>query len=194
MDGVTDILAFAAEHADYWTEFLSGADYSAVLSGEEMRGLEAARLHVEEGVYDLLLGCGSKLEAKLAANSVASRSFQRGATVKKRKVRVDPPAAWKDWLYGFEFEFSPDDEDKKILLYGSLVVMKRSMDTITAAIAAKGGLTFKVDGYYIYAPGVPLEKDKTFDALAEQVAGALAGLFLAVAWSLRCGAPQRPPG
>jgi hypothetical protein len=91
MDAVTDIFAFAAEHADYWSEFLSGADYSAVLSGDEMKALEAARLHVEEGIYDLLLACGAKLETKLATQGVATRSFQKGATVKNRKVRLDPP-------------------------------------------------------------------------------------------------------
>lgn len=180
MNAVTDIFAFAAEHADYWSEFLSGADYSAVLSGDEMKALEAARLHVEEGIYDLLLACGAKLEAKLAAHGVASRSFQKGATVKNRKVRVDPPGPWKDRLYGLEFEFSPDDDNKRILLYASLVVMKRSMEKAAATIAAKGGLEFKVDGYYVYGPGRALEKDKTFDVLADEVAGQLAGLFLAL--------------
>jgi hypothetical protein len=180
MNAVTDIFAFAAEHADYWSEFLSGADYSAVLSVDEMKALEAARLHVEEGIYDLLLECGAKLESKLAAHGVSSRAFQKGATAKNRKVRVDAPGPWKDRLYGLEFEFSPDDDNERILLFGSLVVMKRAMEKSAAAIAAKGGLEFKVDGYYIYGPGTPLAKDTTFDALADKVAGGLGGLFLAL--------------
>lgn len=180
MNVVTDIFAFAAKHADYWTEFLSGEDYSAVLSSDEMKGLEAARIHVEEGIYDLLLKCGEKLADKLKAQGVATRGFQRGATVKHRKVRLDPPAAWKDRLYGLEFEFSPDDKNESILMYGSLIVKKGSTDKIAANLAKKG-TTFKVDGYFVYGPGTPLELDKSFDDLAEQAAGALAVMFLAAA-------------
>jgi hypothetical protein len=180
MDAVTDILAFAANHADYWSEFLSGADYSAALSADELKALEAARLHIEEGIYDLLLACGTKLEKRLGVHGVASRNFQKAATLKHRKVRIEPPGSWKDRLYGLEFEFSPDEDNKRILLYGSLVVLKRSQEKIAETIAAKGGLEFKVDVYHLYGPGAALEKDKTFDALADEVAGRLAGLFLAL--------------
>jgi hypothetical protein len=178
MDAVTDIFAFAAEHADYWTEFLSGADYSAVLSSDEMKALEAARVHVEEGIYYLLLECGVKLAAKLTAQGIVTRSFQRGATAKNRKVRIDPPVAWKDRLYGLEFEFSADDKNERILLYGSLVVKKGSSDKLAAKLAQKA-VSFTPDGYHIYGEGVPLEKGKAFDVLADQVTGGLTELFLA---------------
>lgn len=179
MDSVTEILEFAAENADYWSEFLSGADYSSVLSVDEMKGLEAARLHVEEGIYDLLFAAGAKLESKLKAKGVVSRNFQRGATIKNRKVRIDPPQNFKDRLYGFEFAFLPSEEGRQIQLYGSLVVLKRAKDTFEAAIP-KACADLRVEGHYILAPGVRLVRGETFDALAEKAAKPVADLFLEV--------------
>lgn len=180
MDTVTDIFAFAAEHADYWTEFLSGTDYSEILSPDEIKALEAARLHLEDGIYSVLAACGATLAAKLKAQGFTAPTFYRGPTSRNRKVRVAPPAAWKDLLYRLEFEFSPDDENRHVLLYGSLVVKKRGpVDELAKRLAQKN-VAFRVDGYYLYAPGVRIEKTPVTN-LAEQVAGGLAALVLAAA-------------
>ncbi len=179
MDAVSDIFAFAAAQADYWYEFLSGSDYSSILSDDEMKALEAARLHVEEGIYDLLVLSGAKLADKLSKDGVVTRNYQRGATIKWRKIRVDPPAAWKNRLYGFEFEFSPDDKNERVLLYASLVVKIAARDDLAAKLA-KQGTAIRVDGYYIYGEGFAVDKDSTFDSLAQRAADALGSLFLAV--------------
>jgi hypothetical protein len=176
MDAVTDILAFAATHADYWTEFLSGQDYSAVLSGDEMKALEAADRHVREGIYDLLLECGKRLEEKLKGDGVVTRNFQRDATARNRVVRIDPPKGFGDRLYGLEFALVPDDKNEKILLYPRLVVKKGSIDKVKSKLASQK-TAFQPDDYYLYGEGVPLEKDASFATLAGTAATTLAAIF-----------------
>lgn len=179
MDKVSDIFAFATGQADYWTEFLSGADYGAILSAEEMKALEAARVHIEDGIYDLLVQCGEKLATRLAAQGMVRRNVQRGATVKNRKIRLDPPKAWRDPLYGLEFQFWADPDGHGVLLYGSLVAKKEHIDRLARNIASSGVQTFKAGGYHIYRPGIRLEEGKAFDVLADKAAEGVAELFVA---------------
>jgi hypothetical protein len=180
MDAVSDIFAFAARHADYWTEFLSGGDYSDVLSPEEVRALEAARLHIGDLMYDVLLQCGEKLASRLQAQGVVSKAFQPDATKRNRLVRIAPPKPWTDRLYGFQFGFGPDEKKEAILLYGSLVVKKGAMERLKGNLA-KNGVKFEVDDYYVYSPGLSLTDGAKVADLAEQASRDLAGLFAACA-------------
>jgi hypothetical protein len=146
MDTVTDVLAFAAEHADYWTEFLSSkADYGDVVSGDELKALEAARLHIEKAIYDLLVECGAKLAVKLSDHGVISKSFRRGAALKHRRVWVPAPNGFGDRMYGFDFAFSESGDS--IVLRGSLVVKVRLKDRFAQKLAEKA-VSFENDGAY----------------------------------------------
>ena len=178
MDTVTDILEFAAQHADYWTEFLSGQDYSNELSPEETKALDAAREHIEEAIYDLLQACGDGLAERLEDYGIPRKAFQRGATSTNRYVRTDAPEPLTEQLYGFRFELSPDKRNERILLYGSLIVKKKFLDEILARLT-KAKETFDVADYYLYGPGIPLERERPFRALAGTASETLAKLFTA---------------
>jgi hypothetical protein len=179
MNTASDIFAFATTYADYWTEFLSGTDYGAILSADEVKALEAARAHIEDSVYELFVQCEEKLATRLAAEGMVRRNVQRGPTIKNRCIRLDPPKAWRGRLYGLEFQFWPDPAGDGVLLFGSLVAKRGHIDNLAQNIASKGTPTFSAGRYHIYQTGISIEEGKRLDELADRAAAGVAELFIA---------------
>lgn len=171
-DTVTDILAFAAKHSDYWEEILAGEkDYGNVLSADEVKAFEAARAHISESVYDLLKVCGEELTKRAAADgkTFPMPRFQREKTQQNRRVQVLKQETNPGKLYGAFFSLEGDGQGT-VQLYASVSVYKEIIETLKQSLHNAGVKFEEYDGYYLYAPGISLEEKKPFSELAASAA------------------------
>lgn len=166
MDKVSNVAGFAAANADYWSEFLSGEDYSAVLSTEEIRALEAARVHIEEFVFALLSLCGRLLVEKFKSEGMTSRGFQPGATKRNQLVALGAPPKIAHKFYRLTFSLGPDEANAAVVLYARLVPKKEHLEKIEKKLAEIGE-TPRVSGYSVFFAGVPLVEGKALREIAE---------------------------
>ena len=176
---VSEVMAFAASNPDYWTEFLGGQDYKDVLSQAEMNALEAARLHIEDAIYELLSLCGKVAAERLKDSGIVPKTFQPKATKQNRLVELSPPTGAGDRLYRLTFALTPDDDNEYIRLYVSMVAKKAHVDKLQARMAELG-VQATLEGYNLYAPGIVLSAGKPFYELASEAVDALAALLRAL--------------
>ncbi|MFG6468414.1 hypothetical protein [Roseateles sp. BYS87W] len=169
---VTDVLAFAAKYTDYWDEILDGEPtYDSVLSAEELKAFEAARVHINESVYDLLKLCGDKLTecARLDKQEFPMPRFQRDKTQQKRRVQVLKQATNPGKIYGAFFSLE-GNADGVVKLYASVSVYKEIIESVKDSLKTEGVEFGEYDGYCIYSPGIELKQSLPFSALAEKAA------------------------
>lgn len=152
---ISDVFAFAAQNADYWAEFLSGSDYPNELTEEEMRGLTAARAHVEEKVVELLHACGEQLADKLGPAKLAKPRPQPAVTARKRAVNLPSPTGLEGRLYGIQFSLEPNSSGNAVELFASLVVKKAALDALRQSLGERKIEHF-VDNYHVYANCIPI--------------------------------------
>lgn len=176
MEKITDVFEFATRHPDYWAEFLTADAYGSELTDEEVIALNAARKHIEEGIFELLRCCGKQLESKLTHAGVVSKRFQPEKTAQNRKVRLDAPAKVGDRLYGLEFSLEADDKNERIQLYALLVPKVAAFDGLRARLRELN-VPFEVSGSLIYGGGILIEKDKKIEDLANSAAQSAVELF-----------------
>ncbi len=178
MPVISDVFAFALQNADYWTEFLSGGDFPAELTDDEMRALAAARAHVEDEVVELLHACGQAVADKLGAAGLARPRPQPAVTARNRRIRLRPPIDLGDKLFGIEFSLDPDADGRTIQLYASLVVKKSALDTLQQSLAAMS-VVHAVDHHHVYGDSLQIAQDDNVANLAslsaDQVVTLLSG-------------------
>ena len=92
MASISDVFAFAAQNADYWTEFLSGGDYPNELTEEEIRALTAAREHVDSLAVEILHATGTRFVAELGETRIAKTRFNGKNTAANRSVNLPAPS------------------------------------------------------------------------------------------------------
>lgn len=171
-DTVTDVLAFAAKHSDYWEEILAGEQaYDNVLSADELKAFEAARAHIGESVYKLLKLCGEELTKRAAADgkNFPMPRFQRDKTQQNRRVQVLKQQTNPGKVYGAFFSLEGDDQGT-VQLYASVSVYKEIIESLKQSLHGAGVKFEEYDGYYLYAPGIPLEEKKPLSDLAASAA------------------------
>jgi hypothetical protein len=166
---ISDVFAFAAQNADYWTEFLSGGDYPNELTEEETRALTAAREHVDSLVVEILHATGAQFVAEFGENRIAKKRFNRKNTAANRSIRLPAPLGMDGKLYEVKFSLDPNDDGAAVELYASLVVKKGSLDALRQALGERQ-VKHSVDGYFVYAPGIPLDVDTDVADLAKRSA------------------------
>lgn len=178
MPVISDVFAFAAQNADYWAEFLSGGDYPNELTEEEMRGLAAARAHVEGKVVELLHECGAQLAAKLGPAKLAKPRPQPAVTSKNRLVSLPAPTGLDSKLYRIEFSLDRNLAGTAVELYASLVVKKAALDMLRQSLGERN-IEHSVDNFYLYANGLPIVVNADVSELAarsaQQVVDLLSG-------------------
>ncbi|WP_437611913.1 hypothetical protein WMF20_07495 [Sorangium sp. So ce834] len=155
MTVISDVFAFAAQNADYWTEFLSGGDYPNELTDDEARGLTAARAHIDVLVVELLHETGAQLATKLGEAKLTKPRFKPASTSKNRAVALPAPTGLDGKLYRIEFSLDRSEAGTAVELYASLVVKKGALDALRQSLGERN-VEHSVDGYYVYAKGLPL--------------------------------------
>lgn len=176
MATISDVFAFAAQNADYWTEFLSGGDYPSELTEDEARGLTAARAHIDALVVELLHETGAQLATKLGEGKLSKPKFKPASTTKNRSVALPAPTSLDGKLYRIEFSLGPNESGKAIELYASLVVKKGALDALRQALGARS-VEHSVDGYYLYGKGLALTANADVGALAAHSAAQAVALL-----------------
>ena len=169
MATISDVFAFAAQNADYWTEFMSGGDYPSELTEEEARGLTAARAHIDALVVELLHETGARLATKLGEGKLSKPKFKPASTTKNRSVTLAAPTGLDGKLYRIAFSLGRNKTGTAIELYASLVVKKGVLDTLSQSLGERN-VEHRVDGYYVYAKGLALTANADVGALATQSA------------------------
>jgi len=166
MPTISDVFAFAAANADYWTEFFSGNNYPEALTDEEVRGLNAARTHIDSLVVELLHSTGNLCAKEISGGAGSTPRFKAASTVKNRWVSLPAPTRLDGKLYRIEFSLAENDATKRIELYASLVVKIRALDNIRASLD-KRGLAYAHDGYHLYMNGLELTQGIHFEELSK---------------------------
>lgn len=175
MTAVSDVFAFAAEHADYWKDLLSGEEYPAELTDDERRALDAAGKHVEELVVELLHACGATFAAMIGPPWV-SPNFKRKPTAAKRLVGVHAPASLASRLYWVEFALKPTEDLKRIALWPALVVKKSSQHALVGEMTERG-MSPIVEGYHVYRRPVAITSGRELSELASEAASVAVDLL-----------------
>jgi hypothetical protein len=176
MSTVSDVLAFAVQNADYWTDLLSGEDYPPELTGAETEALEAARAHIETLTVELLHLAAAKLAEKLGKDAIATPKFKAASTAKNRSIHLPPPSGLDGKLYRIEFALDRSEDGLTIQLYASLVVKKGSLDALRKALTERE-IEYEIDDYYVYTPGLPIAKGAAIPTVADEAATAVARLL-----------------
>ena len=175
---ISDVFAFAVQNADYWDEFLSGGDYPNELNEDEMRGLAAARAHVENKGVELLHECCAQLAAKLGPKKLAKPRPQPAVTAKHRWVKLSAPNGLGAMLYCIEFSLDRNETGTAVDLYASLVVKKAELDGLRRSLDERK-IAYSVDSYHLYADGLPIVVNADVSDLAarsaQQVVDLLSG-------------------
>jgi hypothetical protein len=166
---ISDVFAFAAQNADYWTEFLSGGDYPSELTEDEARGLTAARVHIDALVVELLHETGVQLATKLGEGKLSKPRFKPACTIKNRSVTLPAPTGLDRKLYSIVFSLGRNEAGAAIELYASLIVKKGALDTLRQSLDERK-VEHSVDGYCLYAKGLALTANADVGALAAQSA------------------------
>jgi hypothetical protein len=166
---ISDIFAFAAQNADYWTEFLSGGDYPNELTEEETRGLAAAREHVDSLVVEILHATGTTFAAEVGEAKLANKRFNGKNTTANRKVFLPAPVGLEGKLYRIEFSLWRNEVGTAVELYASLVVKKSALDALRQSLG-KRNVEHSVDNYDVYAKGLPIVANTEVSALAKSSA------------------------
>jgi hypothetical protein len=166
---ISDVFAFAAQNADYWTEFLSGGDYPNELTDEEIRALTAAREHVDSLVVEILHATGAKFAAALGEKKITKKRFNGKNTVANRSISVPPPAGREGELYRIQFSLSRNESGASVELYASLVVKKSATDALHRGLGARH-VNYSARGYETYAEGLPIVADADVSDLAARSA------------------------
>ncbi len=169
MTAVSDVFAFAAQHADYWKDLLSGEDYPAELTDDERRALDAAGKHVEELVVELLHACGATFAATVGP-PWGRPTFKRKPTAANRLVGIHAPASLSSRLYWVEFALKRTEDLKRIALWPALVVKKGSQHALVGKLTERG-LSPTVEGYHVYGQSVTITAGRELSELASEAAG-----------------------
>jgi hypothetical protein len=166
---ISDVFAFAAQNADYWAEFLSGGDYPQELLDEEVRGLTAARSHIDSLVVELLHEAGAKLATKVGEAKLTKPRFKPASTIKNRSVALPAPAGLDGKLYRIAFSLDPGEASTAVELFASLVVKKGALDALRQSLG-EHNVESHIEGYYVYGKGLPIVANTDVNDLAERSA------------------------
>lgn len=193
MERISDVMAFAATHDDYWSELVgteSGYD-DDVLAPEDIEALLAARAHVHESILRLLIACRDKFVEQQASRGFTGGKVKRPSTIAKRRLAVRAPSKYAKELYRLELVLRAPGGTREVRLYGQLIVKQEHRDALERRAEASK-LGHVAGGYVIRGLGVPLEKDALVADVAARVASELSALFEAVVALPRESQPSAP--
>ena len=174
---ISDVFAFAAQNADYWTELLSGGDYPNELTDEEIRALTAAREHVDSLVVEILHATGAKFATELGENKIAKKRFNGKNTAANRSNSLPAPSGLEGKLYRIEFSLWRNEASTAVELYASLVVKKSALDALHQSLGERN-VEHSVNGYEVYAKGLPIVANADVNDLAARSAHQAVALLL----------------
>jgi hypothetical protein len=155
MTVISDVFAFAAQNADYWTEFLSGADYPEELTEDEIRALTAAREHVDSLVVEILHATGATFAARLGEDKVPKKRFNGKNTTANRSISLPPPLGLDGKLYQVQYSLRPNEAATAVELCASLIVKKSALDALHRSLSERN-IEHSVSGYEVCSKGLPI--------------------------------------
>lgn len=178
MTVVSDVLAFAARHPDYWNELLSsGGEYPEELDADEVEALEAATDHIGEQIESILhLAAERIVDLYAGPGGLHLPRFRPTVTRRNRKLRLPPPHRLRTVLYGLEVIVEEAWDRKSIEVYAALNAKKGALDGIVARLAARG-VEAEPWEYHIYGEGQPLVEGVTHEKLATVLAQSMCVLL-----------------
>lgn len=178
MTAVSDVLAFAAQHPDYWGELLSsGGEYPDELDADEVEALEAATDHIGEQIESILhLAAERIVELYAGPGQLRLPRFKPTATRRNQMLRLPPPKRLQSALYGLEVIVEEAWDGKSIEVFVALNAKKSALDGIVARLASRG---FEAEPweYRIYGEGQPLVEGVTHERLATALAQSMCVLL-----------------